>query len=61
MVYIWSHGTPAPECMKIRDLLSAEKYASAFVPPKVSWRTLPKCFSPGTVSESELDLAELGA
>src|SRR5579863_9594583 len=61
MVYIWSHGTPAPECMKIRYLSSAEKYASAFVPPKVSWRTLPRCLSPGTVSDSLGAFRVLGA
>src|SRR5450432_4581030 len=33
--------------MKISDLLSAEKYASALVPPNVSWRTLRRCFSEG--------------
>src|SRR5882762_3572880 len=33
--------------MKIRYLSSAEKYASALVPPNVSWRTLCKCFSEG--------------
>src|SRR5882757_4162366 len=47
--------------MKIRDLSSAEKYASALVPPKVSWRTLRKCFSPGTVSDAGIEFAEPGA
>src|SRR5882672_6389554 len=46
--------------MKIRDLSSKEKYASAFVPPKVSWRTLRKCFSPGTVRDAGIEFAAPG-
>src|SRR5690242_15872701 len=53
MVYIWSHGTPSPWCMKIRYLSSAEKYASALVPPKVSCRTLRRWRSEGRLSGPE--------
>src|ERR1700756_4811104 len=40
--------------MKIKYLSSAEKYASAFVPPKVSCRTLRRCFSEGRASGLEV-------
>src|ERR1700682_953712 len=40
--------------MKIKYLSSAEKYASALVPPNVSWRTLRRCFSEGSPSEAEV-------
>src|ERR1035437_528575 len=39
---------------------SAEKYASAFCPPKVSWRMLRRCFSsPGSKAGEAFD-ASLG-
>src|SRR6267378_2918758 len=42
-------------------LSSAEKYASAFCPPEVSWRTLRRCFSPGKeIAEADWE-AWLGA
>src|ERR1700674_5613755 len=40
--------------MKIKYLSSAEKYASALVPPNVSWRTLRRCFSEGSPSGPEV-------
>ena len=42
---IWSHGTPARVDWKTRRFPSDEKYASAFSPPRVSWRRFVRCFS----------------
>src|SRR5215467_3692323 len=47
MVKIWSHFKSSRVDWKMSFLPSAEKYASAFWPPNVSWRTLPRCFSSG--------------
>jgi hypothetical protein len=45
IVKIWSHGTPSRVDWNTSRWPSGEKYASAFSPPRVSWRMFRKCFS----------------
>src|SRR5215472_5162783 len=45
MMKIWSHFTGSRVDWKMSFLPSAEKQASAFCPPKVSWWMLRRCFS----------------
>src|SRR5678816_1454776 len=50
MMYCWSHPVAISGWRwKISCLPSREKYASALLPPKVSWRTLRKWVSPGWI------------
>jgi len=46
ITYCWSQLRPSRVLWKISRRPSALKYASAFSPPSVSWRTVPKWRSP---------------
>ena len=55
MTYSWSHPlflSTLSLCWKISRLPSAEKYASALLPPKVIWRMLVRWCSPGSAGQN---------
>jgi hypothetical protein len=53
ITYCWSQGAPSRVDWKMSSLPSKDQYASAFSPPKESWRTLARWRSPGRTSEAD--------